>query len=119
MPAWDELLLAPRCTLELTPGKQALQRCCRRLLPPWLLPCYPRLPCTGTPTRPCRACAAPRRAAERVKAAVAELSELAAATGAGGRVVGLPCNVARPAEVAALADFAKSELGRLDLWINK
>lgn len=58
------------------------------------------------------------RSEERVQAAVEELSALAADVGRGGRVVGRPVNVARPAEVAAFADFAAAELGSLDFWVN-
>jgi len=46
------------------------------------------------------------RSEERVQATVEELAALAAEVGRGGRVVGRPVNVARPAEVAAFADFA-------------
>jgi NAD(P)-dependent dehydrogenase (short-subunit alcohol dehydrogenase family) len=51
-----------------------------------------------------------------VSAAVEELS--AAAAAGGGAVHGLPCNVARPEQVAALADFAKEQLGTVDMWIK-
>ena len=36
----------------------------------------------------------------------------------GGLVRGIGCNMARPAEVAALADYAQEELGTVDLWIK-
>lgn len=36
----------------------------------------------------------------------------------GGAVHGMGCNVARPAEVAAFADFAKEQLGTVDMWIK-
>ncbi|GAB4813022.1 hypothetical protein N2152v2_000068 [Parachlorella kessleri] len=59
------------------------------------------------------------RGPERVATAVEELAELARSSGRSGvKVAGLPCNVARPADVAALADFAAEELGHVDLWIN-
>ncbi|MEW5299240.1 MAG: hypothetical protein WDW36_002274 [Sanguina aurantia] len=35
-----------------------------------------------------------------------------------GRVKGKTCNVAKPAEMRTLADFAKKELGRVDIWVN-
>jgi chlorophyll(ide) b reductase len=46
------------------------------------------------------------RDAGRVAAAVAALSALAAEGGGAARVVGRAVNVARPAEVAAFADYA-------------
>lgn len=51
-----------------------------------------------------------------------ELRGLAAQQAGGGggapQVHGIGCNVARPAEVAALADFAKERLGSVDMWIK-
>lgn len=58
-----------------------------------------------------------------VDAAVAELRALAAQLppsreGRAPVVAGIAANVAKPAEVAALADFAKQQLGEVDLWIK-
>ena len=36
----------------------------------------------------------------------------------GGRVVGMAANVARAADMAALADFAVEQLGGIDIWVN-
>ena len=33
-------------------------------------------------------------------------------------MAGTTCNVSKPADVAALADFAADRLGGVDLWIN-
>ena len=52
---------------------------------------------------------------DRVKSTVEELQALAGQT---SKVRGLPVNVARAKEVAAFADFAASELGSIDIWIN-
>lgn len=46
------------------------------------------------------------------------MQELGAAAGAPERVAGMKCNVARPDEVAAFADFAAQALGGVDLWIK-
>jgi hypothetical protein len=46
-----------------------------------------------------------------VREAVGELSSL-------GTIHGQPCNVAKPDELASLADFAKGKLGTIDLWIK-
>ena len=51
-----------------------------------------------------------------MKAAVEELTPLGQQHGAS--VHGIGCNVARPAEVAALADYAKEQLGTVDMWIK-
>lgn len=53
------------------------------------------------------------RSTERVAATVAELAALAADVGRGGKVVGQSVDVARPAEVAAFADFAAAGAGHL------
>lgn len=53
------------------------------------------------------------RNGDAVAAAVGELSALG-----GGSVHGMPCNVARPNQLAALADFAKAQMGTVDMWIN-
>lgn len=57
-----------------------------------------------------------------VQAAVEELRPLGrqhdGSTRGGAAVYGMGCNVARPAEVAAFADFAKEQLGTVDMWIN-
>ncbi|EFN50529.1 hypothetical protein CHLNCDRAFT_55778, partial [Chlorella variabilis] len=69
----------------------------------------PRSP-TSQPPRP----APPHApAGDAVAAAVGELSALG-----GGSVHGMPCNVARPNQLAALADFAKAQMGTVDMWIN-
>lgn len=59
-----------------------------------------------------------------VESAVEELRALAATQQRGGSggaspaVHGVGANVARPVDVAALADFARDQLGSVDLWIN-
>lgn len=57
-----------------------------------------------------------------VQSAVEELRALGreqAPRGAPAPTVhGIGCNVARPAEVAALANFAKDQLGTVDMWIK-
>ncbi|KAL4855752.1 Chlorophyll(ide) b reductase [Chlorella vulgaris] len=55
------------------------------------------------------------RSSDAVAATVEELQGLA---GGSSKVHGTTCNVARPEDVAALADFAKEQLGTIDLWIN-
>lgn len=64
----------------------------------------------------------PLPAGAAVQAAVEDLRPLArqhdgSARGAAS-VHGIGCNVARPAEVAALADFAKEQMGTVDMWIK-
>jgi hypothetical protein len=53
---------------------------------------------------------------DRVSAAVRELEDLARQENNGSQVRGIPANMARPSDVSALADFAKNELGTVDLW---
>lgn len=61
-------------------------------------------------------------AGSAVQAAVEELRPLGRQHDSSSRgaaaVHGIGCNVARPAEVAALADFAKEQLGTVDMWIK-
>jgi NAD(P)-dependent dehydrogenase (short-subunit alcohol dehydrogenase family) len=69
-------------------------------------------------------------AGSAVQSAVEELAQLSGqqqqqrggsssgAPAGGGLVRGIGCNMARPAEVAALADYAQEELGTVDLWIK-
>ena len=80
----------------------------------------------GRPHLPtCRAAAA-AAAGETLQTAVSELQQLAAQQqqqqpgggGPGPAVHGTTCNVGRPGEVAALADFAVQQLGSVDLWIK-
>jgi len=54
------------------------------------------------------------RSAERVEEAVSELGKQYGAE----RVKGRACNVGVPSDVRELANTAKSELGRVDMWIN-
>ncbi|KAL2929207.1 putative chlorophyll(ide) b reductase NYC1 chloroplastic [Bienertia sinuspersici] len=65
------------------------------------------------------------RSAESVDETVKELEEnlmeLAAVNGKSmkyAKVVGIPCDVCDPNDVAKLADFAVHELGSIDIWIN-
>ncbi|KAK9819695.1 hypothetical protein WJX72_001307 [[Myrmecia] bisecta] len=61
------------------------------------------------------------RNASQVAAATEDLQRLAASSALAGPtqvIAGAPCNVANPAEVAALADFAHDRLGTVDIWIN-
>ena len=37
----------------------------------------------------------------------------------GGKVAGLVCDVSQQEQVAALADFAAQNFGRVDIWFNK
>lgn len=48
----------------------------------------------------------------------ATVEELQGLAGGSSKVHGTTCNVARPEDVAALADFAKEQLGTIDLWIK-
>jgi len=54
------------------------------------------------------------RSAERVEAAVGQLSQEFPE----GSVIGLACDVSQGADVETLADFAVEHLGSLDIWIN-
>lgn len=60
------------------------------------------------------------RGEDRVRSTVEELQTLAAQTHGSGnvKVRGIPANVAKAKEVAALADFAVQELGSVDIWVN-
>lgn len=57
-----------------------------------------------------------------VSTAVEELQDLArqlpSSSGSTPTVAGIACNMARPADVAALADYAKEQLGTVDFWIK-
>lgn len=53
------------------------------------------------------------RSEERVMEAIEKLGKKHE-----GRVHGYACNVASPSDVAALADFGKEKLGKIDIWIN-
>jgi len=53
------------------------------------------------------------RTAERVEETIKELSAKH-----GDRVKGRPCNVAVASDVAAMANEAKQQMGRIDIWIN-
>lgn len=46
------------------------------------------------------------------------LADLAGDVTAGAKVVGTPCDVTQHDQVQALWDFAKSEFGNVDIWIN-
>ena len=54
------------------------------------------------------------RSGEKVDETVAELAERFGAD----KVSGVPCNVCKGPEVAALADYAIRRFGRVDIWIN-
>lgn len=54
------------------------------------------------------------RTGDRVEETVKELQNIYGAS----RVKGVPCDVAKPGNVKVLADFAKSEYGKIDIWIN-
>ncbi|GAX82933.1 hypothetical protein CEUSTIGMA_g10360.t1 [Chlamydomonas eustigma] len=54
------------------------------------------------------------RSDERVTAAVSELSKEFGTE----RVKGLSCNVSQASEVRNLADYARDQLGKVDIWIN-
>ncbi|KAK9825848.1 hypothetical protein WJX81_003619 [Elliptochloris bilobata] len=58
------------------------------------------------------------RAGDRVSSTVRELDALARSLQLGSSVKGIACNMARPGDVAALANFARDKLGSVDLWIN-
>ncbi|KAL3158125.1 hypothetical protein ABBQ32_011723 [Trebouxia sp. C0010 RCD-2024] len=57
------------------------------------------------------------RSDDKVRATVSELSALSTPQSL-GEVKGRACNMTKPAQVASLADFARDELGSIDLWIN-
>lgn len=56
------------------------------------------------------------RSADRVRETLSALSELAASHG--GTIKGTTADVAKPSDVAKLAQFAQSNLGSIDIWIN-
>ena len=101
-PAAHVLLAAARCVdaMLLTLGR-----------PDFVRAAHPRHP------HPC-----PPPAGNAVQAAVEELRPLGrqhdGSARGGAAVYGMGCNVARPAEVAAFADFAKEQLGTVDMWIK-
>ena len=56
------------------------------------------------------------RSADRVRETLSALSEVAA--GHGGTIKGTTADVAKPSDVAKLTQFAQSNLGSIDIWIN-
>jgi len=56
------------------------------------------------------------RSADRVKETLSALSSVASSNG--GTVRGIAADVAKPSDVAKLAQFAQTNLGPIDIWIN-
>ncbi|XP_075508975.1 putative chlorophyll(ide) b reductase NYC1, chloroplastic [Primulina tabacum] len=67
----------------------------------------------------------PESVIETIKELAENLNQVMIATGSSSRkqlrhakVVGIPCDVSKPEDVKMLANFAASELGSVDIWVN-